>query len=523
MKRIHLILLSLIFLLAISGYAETSNSNNSKAALFWSKNAGTPATRFELAQNSTPELIAFIRLMPKGADLHNHVSGATYSDFILDSAEKSGLSFDLGANLFFDPKNPKYKPINPITITTLKENSIYLAQYLNIFSMRGWYPNTTNGHDQFFNTFNYMGSAQRSNDDMLVEVAKRNVWENIQYLELMISSLPSNYTNLFNDTAKDFSITNLDKAYNDCLETVKKASFDVPASIRGFFDDREKNLINNGISLGPGKDIVIRYIQQLKRSTNDMRGFFLSAFYSAYAANIDKRLAGINMVQAEDTPYSRNYFSDEMTILDYIWKKMKPSFSLHSGELVLDGSPVESMQNRISDTIKKGHASRIGHGVSIAWETDVPGILKYMRDNGILVEICITSNESILGVKEREHPFIMYRKAGVRTALSTDDEGVSRSNLTMEYVKAVERYDLSYDDVKDLSRNAVEYGFLPGESIYVNHDYAKIRDELIGVRDINYKPSAVAQKLIDGNPKLEREYAYERALVLFEQQLMNME
>ena len=47
---------------------------------FWGAGNADSATRFELARRSTPELIAFLRRMPKGADLHNHISGATYSD-----------------------------------------------------------------------------------------------------------------------------------------------------------------------------------------------------------------------------------------------------------------------------------------------------------------------------------------------------------------------------------------------------------------------------------------------------------
>ena len=70
-----------------------------------------------------------------------------------------------------------------------------------------------------------------------------------------------------------------------------------------------------------------------------------------------------------------------------------------------------------------------------------------------LVEICLTSNEVILGISGDEHPFEMYRRAGVPLSLGTDDEGISRSPLTMEFVKAVERYNLDYDDVKELVRN----------------------------------------------------------------------
>ncbi len=251
-----------------------------------------------------------------------------------------------------------------------------------------------------------------------------------------------------------------------------------------------------------------------------MRGFFLSAYYSIYGTKADSRLAGVNMVAAEDTPFSRNSFDDEMTIMDYLWNKMgKPLFSLHAGELVLRESPVEAMQTRISDTIKKGHALRIGHGVSVAWETDLPALLKYMKENRILVEICLSSNEAILGVKGDEHPFILYRKAGVPTALSTDDEGVSRGNITVEYIKAVSRYNLSYAEVKELSRNSIEYSFLAGQSLYADHDYTKIRDEFKGMEKIDYKPSGAALKLLNENPKLEREYTLERRYVIFEDKL----
>jgi hypothetical protein len=43
--------------------------------------------------------------------------------------------------------------------------------------------------------------------------------------------------------------------------------------------------------------------------------------------------------------------------------------------------------------------------------------------------------------------------------LSTDDEGVSRIDLTHEYVRAVETYVLGYTDLQELVRNSLEYGF----------------------------------------------------------------
>ena len=45
--------------------------------------------------------------------------------------------------------------------------------------------------------------------------------------------------------------------------------------------------------------------------------------------------------------------------------------------------------------------------------------------------------------------------------VATDDEGVARSDLTNEYQRAVEEHGLSYGELKGISRNSIEYSFLP--------------------------------------------------------------
>jgi len=56
----------------------------------------------------------------------------------------------------------------------------------------------------------------------------------------------------------------------------------------------------------------------------------------------------------------------------------------------------------------------------------------------VLVEINLTSNADILGISGKHHPFATYRSYGVPVALSTDDPGIERIDLTHEYVRAVE-------------------------------------------------------------------------------------
>jgi adenosine deaminase len=77
-----------------------------------------------------------------------------------------------------------------------------------------------------------------------------------------------------------------------------------------------------------------------------------------------------------------------------------------------------------------------------------------------MVEINLTSNDVILGVAAPYHPLPLYMAAHVPVALSTDDEGVSRIELTDEYTRAALEFHLSYADLKQMARTSVEHSFL---------------------------------------------------------------
>ena len=103
--------------------------------------------------------------------------------------------------------------------------------------------------------------------------------------------------------------------------------------------------------------------------------------------------------------------------------------------------------------------------------------MQRMAEQGILVEINLTSSDAILGITGDRHPIRAYLKYNVPVALSTDDEGVARIDLTHEYQRAVETYKLTYNDLKYLSRNALAYSFLPGESLLESTYTGKIVDQ----------------------------------------------
>jgi adenosine deaminase len=67
----------------------------------------------------------------------------------------------------------------------------------------------------------------------------------------------------------------------------------------------------------------------------------------------------------------------------------------------------------------------------------------------------------------------MYLRYDVPVAISTDDEGVSRSNMTEQYLRAVRHYRLSYPTLKKIVRNSLEYSFIPGQSLWKDASYSQ--------------------------------------------------
>ena len=87
-------------------------------------------------------------------------------------------------------------------------------------------------------------------------------------------------------------------------------------------------------------------------------------------------------------------------------------------------------------------------------------LLAEMRERGVAVEIILTSSEVILGITGDDHPLPIYLEHGVPMVIATDDEGVSRTDLTHEYQRAVTTYNLDYATVKQLSQASLEHSFL---------------------------------------------------------------
>jgi adenosine deaminase len=151
------------------------------------------------------------------------------------------------------------------------------------------------------------------------------------------------------------------------------------------------------------------------------------------------------------------------------------------------------------------------------YENQPYDLMKEMAAKHVMVEINLTSNDVILGIAGNSHPFPLYRKFGVPVALSTDDEGVSRIDLTHEYVRAVQTYNLRYADLKKLVRTSLEHAFLPGPSLWAMPDEfsranAACSKDSIGAEN----PGADCAKFLQSSERARQQWELERRFHAFE-------
>lgn len=472
------------------------------------------AQHFELAKRSRPELIAFLLAMPKGADLHAHLDGSTFSEYVLQSAQERRRNYDLKTHQFTD--SPAGQSV--ISSEELRSSLSELSDFRDHFSLRGWYPDTANGRDHFFSVFGRIASSGRTEKEMLAEVLIRNHIQNVQHFESIAPVVPESLIETLSTQLATFDINDLESAYRQVSEMLKGDGFAENISVR--LDEWEQYATTALHQHSPDATeldaLSVTYVPYVFR-LGPLRQFFLSVAASMAAVNADTRVVALTLVGPEDLPDANELFKPQMRILDFLWRKMgHPAITLHAGELALKDATLFDMHDRIRTSIDVGHARRIGHGVSIGWEYDANGLLAQMAETNTLVEICLTSNEVILGISGDDHPFEMYRRAGVPVSLATDDEGISRSPLTMEFVKAVERYDLHYGDLQELVRNSLEYSFLSGDSLFVDGNFANPRGGFEDIWLLQWEPSESARRLLGQNEKLRNQVQLERSFVLFE-------
>jgi len=234
-------------------------------------------------------------------------------------------------------------------------------------------------------------------------------------------------------------------------------------------------------------------------------------------ASADPRFVGINLVQPEEWYVSRRDFALHMRMLQYLHTVYpKVHISLHAGELAQGMVTPEELSFHIRASVETAHAERIGHGADVMYEDQPNQLLRELAQREVMIEICLTSNATILGIEGKRHPLDDYIRAGVPVAIATDDEGVSRSDMTQEYLRGVLDQNLSYAQLKKMARTSLEYAFVPGASLWSDaRNFTPVK-ECVADLSAAQTPSASCATLLQRSEKASLQWKLETELAGFE-------
>lgn len=470
------------------------------------------------------ELRAFLVKMPKGADLHNHLGGAVYAESWIRGAVEEHFCVDVKQLSIFEPPGGKNAggaqadcgPGAVPAVDALKDQTLYDA-LVDSFSMRGFVPSPgITGHDHFFSTFAKFQSVYNPLlGEWLDEVATRAAAQNEQYLELMHTPGFARTAALAKEIGwqNDFAKLRTELLGRGLSEDVALGKKSLDAAE---FSQRQREHCGQQ-DQSPACGVKIRYLCQI------LRGFpkeqvFAQTLMCFEMASADPRYVGINMVMPEDGYIAMTDYALHMRMVGFLHGLYpKVHISLHAGEITPDLVPYEGLCCHIRLAVEEGHAERIGHGVDILYEERPYELLKEMAAKHVMTEINLTSNDVILGVRGNDDPLPIYRKFHVPVALSTDDEGVSRIDLTHEFVRAVETYNFDYANLKMMVRAGLEHSFLPGASLWAAPDeFTRVAPDCSQDAPGADAPSARCAAFLKSSEKAQQQWELERRSRSFE-------
>ena len=145
-------LLRCYLLLLLLTAAATAQSSEQRTARY-----------LDSVRKQPPLLLAFVRDLPKGGDLHNHLDGAIYAEDLIDFAASGGLCVDRTSSRLLAPPCDSCEnyTAKPAARCAYVDHVLY-NQMIDAWSMRNWKPGDESGHDHFFATFDKFGLASHT-------------------------------------------------------------------------------------------------------------------------------------------------------------------------------------------------------------------------------------------------------------------------------------------------------------------------------------------------------------------------
>lgn len=438
-----------------------------------SANAQVVDNYLESIRNNKAALTAFFSQMPKGGDLHNHLTGSIYTETYIDYVVNNDYYINTKTlEVAAAPGNSTdWQPFS--SLRKQGQLDIFKQKLIQAWSTKDYNYVSYPSDKQFFETFPQFGVASsKTIEQGLAELKKRAKTEHVNYIEVMTGAAGDDAAAIpgknmddeledaqnRRDTALLYRV--LDTIYNAIIQPLKPVA---AANNKYVYDMHTRLALDDD-------DFTLRYQFAFVRVINPTLVFRKMVLaFEAVSTDTARLLGGVNILAPENNDISMRDYWLHMQMFKYCRAKIQYSHvkcSLHAGELVLGMVKPEELTWHIYDAVHTAGANRIGHGVDMPYEHDCYDLLKYMAANKIAIEINLYSNQFILKVQDDRHPITLYKQFNVPITISTDDAGVLRSNLIEQYVLLASRYkNITYKDIKQFVYNSIEYSFIPDERV----------------------------------------------------------
>lgn len=474
----------------------------------------------------------FLKEMPKGADLHSHLSGAVSTEKLIEWGAADGVCVD---TITWVAALPPCKTTQVPISKALSDQTLY-KNILKAWSMESFQGTLLEAHQHFFDAFGKFSAVQSDarTDDSIADVLSIAGKNNQVYLELMqglgastvSGALTSKY---FQPTDAWTETTLLEKRQQIIADPLFKQTLEKNvANLKSWVEGARQILNCGNVNPDVGCNVEVRFLISANR-TKTREEVFTQWVYGYEFTQVSPLVVGVELVSPEEHANSLKYYTDEMFALGVLHRfnqadpnRRRVRISLHAGELIPDVLPKTSdgqahLKYHIRQAVELANAERIGHAVDILQEDQPLELMKTMREKNVMAEICLTSNWMLLGIEGSAHPVNTYLENQVPAALATDDEGILRGDITNEYVRAVTKQGLDYPTLKKMTRTSLEHSFLSGSSLWkASNSYDQVVDACAKDDRSNSQPSDVCKDFLNKNERAATQWKLENQLASFE-------
>ena len=372
----------------------------------------------------------FIEAIPK-TDLHLHLDGSVRLDTLIELADEAGIEL---------PSR---------TVEGLKE-TIFKEKYENL--------------GEYLKGFFYTGAVMQTSESLeriSYELALDNINEGVRYIEVRFA--PQLHQ------SDDLGIIDVLKSVNNGLKRAKDEFNRKEAISSGSEPPFEYGIISCAMRMFDfGFSAYFDDLLNVHKYS-DKKWIFSLASQELVRASVDARdnyeipVVGFDLAGMEEGyPAVDHKYAYNLAHKSFLSK------TVHAGEAYGPES--------IFQAITELHADRIGHGLHL-FDSDriknadiidkkdyVNDLAQYIADRRVTIEVCLTSNMQTSPEYKTldDHPFKKMKDARLSVTFCTDNRTVSSTTVSDEIFKAVNTFDISHKDLRDIVVYGFKRSFFPG-------------------------------------------------------------